>query len=79
MNEKNETLKGSVIEVLTEGYDRYGECYFGRSAADAPDIDGKIFFTSKERRLVPGMFVNVHITDIMDYDLIGDVVFEPAQ
>lgn len=79
MNEKNETLKGSVIEVLTEGYDRYGECYFGRSAADAPDIDGKIFFTSKERRLVPGMFVKVHITDIMDYDLIGDVVFEPAQ
>lgn len=79
MNEKNEELRGSIIEVMTEGYDRYGECYFGRSAADAPDIDGKIFFTSPERRLVPGMFVKVHITDIMDYDLIGDVVIEPAE
>ncbi|MCI7766551.1 MAG: 30S ribosomal protein S12 methylthiotransferase RimO [Oscillospiraceae bacterium] len=79
MNEKNHKLRDKVIEVVVEGFDRYGECYFGRSAADAPDIDGKIFFTSKKRRLVPGTFVNVHINEIMDYDLIGDVTDESAQ
>ena len=79
MTEKNHQLTDKTIEVVVEGYDRYGECYFGRSAADAPEIDGKIFFNSKNRRLVPGIFVNVHITDIMDYDLIGDVVDEPAE
>ena len=79
MTEKNHKLTDKTIEVVVEGYDRYGECYFGRSAADAPEIDGKIFFNSKNRRLVPGIFVNVHITDIMDYDLIGDVVDEPAE
>ena len=79
MTEKNHQLTDKTIEVVVEGYDRYGECYFGRSAADAPEIDGKIFFNSKKRRLVPGIFVNVHITDIMDYDLIGDVVDEPAE
>lgn len=79
MGGKNQLLRDKEIEVVVEGYDRYGECYFGRSAADAPDIDGKIFFTSKNRRLVPGIFVKVHINEIMDYDLIGDVVDEPAE
>jgi ribosomal protein S12 methylthiotransferase len=73
MSQNNEKLLGSTIEVCTEGYDRYGECYFGRSAMDAPDIDGKIFFTSPERKLVPGMFVKVKINDMLDYDLIGVV------
>ena len=77
MGAKNQLLRDTVIETLVEGYDRYGECYFGRSAADAPEIDGKIFFNSKKRKLVPGMFV--HINEVMDYDLIGDVVDESAQ
>ncbi len=79
MGRKNQLLRGALVETVVEGYDRYGECYFGRSAADAPDIDGKIFFTSKERRLVPGTFVKVRVNEIMDYDLIGDVEYEPAK
>ena len=79
MGAKNQLLRDTVIETLVEGYDRYGECYFGRSAADAPEIDGKIFFNSKKRKLVPGMFVHVHINEVMDYALIGDVVDESAQ
>lgn len=78
-NNKNNQLHDKVIEVVCEGYDRYGECYFGRSAMDAPDIDGKIFFTSPGRKLVPGIFVKVHVNEIMDYDLIGDVVDESAE
>lgn len=79
MGVKNHRLQDSVVEAVVEGYDRYGECYFGRTAADAPDIDGKIFIISKNRRLLPGMFVKVKVTEIMDYDLIGDVLDESSK
>ena len=49
MEEYNRKLTGTDLEVVVEGYDRYASSYFGRSAADAPDIDGKIFFTSKKK------------------------------
>lgn len=74
MAENNEKLTGRTFEVIVEGFDRYGECYFGRSAMDAPEIDGKIFFTSPDKKLEMGMYVNVRISDVMDYDLIGDVI-----
>lgn len=61
------------IEVVVEGWDRYGECYYGRSYAEAPEIDGKIFFQSSEPRTV-GEYVTVHINDTMDYDLLGEVI-----
>ena len=70
---KNKALVGETIEIVIEGFDRYGDCYFGRSAADAPEIDGKIFFTSAGKRQVPGKFVKVKITDMLDYDLIGEL------
>ena len=69
----NQNRLGKDIEVVVEGWDRYAECYFGRSAAEAPEIDGKIFFTSGEKRSV-GEFVTVHIEETMDYDLLGSVV-----
>lgn len=77
--EKNEALIGTVTEAVVEGFDRYGECYFGRTAADAPEIDGKVFFTSPDRRLAIGEFVKVSINETMDYDLIGDVTDESAK
>jgi len=44
--------------------------YYGRSQADAPEIDGKIFFLSEDKVRV-GEYVKVKIDDTMDYDLIG--------
>ncbi len=64
---------GSTITVLCEGYDRVAATHFGRSAADAPDIDGKVYFAAP-RRVAAGAFVQVHITEALDYDLIGEVV-----
>ena len=55
------------------GFDRFAECYFGRSVAEAPDIDGKIFFTS-EKPCKEGEFVTVRFTDILDFDMMGEVV-----
>ncbi len=72
-DELNQNYIGKTIEVVTEGFDRYAECYFGRSAMDAPEIDGKIFFSSPCPRAM-GEYVNVLIDDVMDYDLIGSVV-----
>ena len=60
------------MEAVVEGFDKYAECYFGRTRADAPDIDGKAFFSS-EKPLSVGQYVNIKITETLDYDLIGEV------
>lgn len=70
--EKLEKMQDKTVEAVIEGFDKYAEVYFGRTKADAPDIDGKIFIMS-EKSLRMGEYVNVHITDSMDYDLIGEV------
>ena len=68
--EKNREKIGSVIDVLCEDYDPVSEYYFGRSVADAPEIDGKVFFKS-EKRIAPGDFVQVKVRRVEDYDLCG--------
>ena len=72
VGEKNQEKIGRILEVLIEGYDDYIKCYFGRSAADAPEVDGKVFFLSP-RPLVIGDFVNVRINDVLEYDLLGEL------
>ena len=69
----NARQMGTIKEAVVEGFDKWAECYFGRTAADAPDIDGKVFFSS-ERQLQVGDYVNIRITDMLDYDLLGEVV-----
>ena len=72
--ELNEAQVGRTIQVLVEAYDRYAECWFGRSAGDAPDIDGKVFFTCPAgRRVRPGDMVPITVTGVMDWDLMGEL------
>lgn len=61
---------GSSLETLVEGFDEESGRYVGRTAADAPDIDGRVYFDS-ERECTPGEFVTVTIEDAEDYDLLG--------
>ena len=68
----NEAMVGKTVTVLVESFDRYAECWFGRTEGDAPDIDGKVFF-SATRPIQPGNMVEVNITDTMDWDLIGEM------
>ncbi|ADU22694.1 MULTISPECIES: 30S ribosomal protein S12 methylthiotransferase RimO [Ruminococcus] len=68
----NQAQLGKTVEIVCEGFDRYAECYFGRGAADAPDIDGKVFFTS-EKKVAVGQYVKVELFDTLDYDLLGTV------
>lgn len=74
MQENGENQIGKIIEVLTEGYDRYAECFFGRSYADSPDVDGKVFFTVSGKKPQYGQFVKVKIEDCMDCDLTGKMI-----
>lgn len=69
----NRSMVGKTIQVLCEGYDTVGEIHYGRSAADAPDIDGKVYFSS-DMRIATGSFVNVKIKKVLDYDLIGRAI-----
>ena len=71
--ENNEKKLGKTILVLCEGYDPISEAYYGRSSADAPDIDGKIYFTGK-KGILPGTFVDVMINEVIEYDLCGEVI-----
>ena len=72
MDAWNESRLGETLEVLCEGFDPEMGCYAGRSYADSPDVDGRVFFTAAG--LVPaGTFVNVRITGTSDGDLTGEI------
>ena len=72
-NECNEAFVGKTLRVLCEGYDPVAESFYGRSYADAYDIDGKIYFSSS-KNVHEGQFVNVLINEVLDYDLLGKTV-----
>lgn len=65
---------GEVATVLCEGFDDEQGLYYGRDYANAPDIDGRIYFNSSRKKVKPGQFVRVKIKDADPYDLYGSVV-----
>ncbi len=69
-----ESLVGSEVEVLVEGYDKLAECFFGRTYADAPEVDGCVFFTCNGEKPKTGDFVKVKITYYMGCDPVGERV-----
>ena len=69
----NESVLGSVREILCEGFDPQAQMFYGRSYAESPDIDGRVWFTAEEE--VPaGTFVSVRLTGTMDGELTGETV-----
>ena len=71
----NKKRVGKVIDVIYEGYDYVADACYGRSQADAPEIDGKVYFSCPERRRPrEGAIVKVKITETLDYDLTGELV-----
>lgn len=71
--EKTAERVGSRLTVLCEGYDKISEVYHGRSFADAPDVDGRVYFKSS-KHIPSGEFVEVQITEALDYDLVGEAI-----
>ena len=70
---RNRSMIGKVVNVLCEEFDPVSDVHFGRSEADAPEIDGKVYFRS-DTRIAPGSLVRVKVRDVLDYDLIGRIV-----
>ena len=75
MDEWNEAMQGEVLEILCDGWDSQAMCYAGRSYAESPEVDGKIYFTA-EKEIPAGTFVPVRITGVMDGELTGEAVEE---
>jgi len=71
--ELNREKIGTTVDVICEDYDSVAEVHFGRSAADAPEIDGKVYFRA-DTRIAPGTFVRVKVRKVIDYDLYGFLV-----
>ena len=66
--ELNEQRVGTACPVLVTGFE--DGFYTGRSAMEAPDSDGVIYFTA-ERELQEGEFVTVKLVRADTYDLYG--------
>ena len=75
MDEFAQKMIGTTVEVLVDGYDEEYEQYYGRTYADSPDIDGRVWLASDDDLSV-GSFVMVEIDGIIDGDLSGFVLEE---
>ena len=73
VDEYNESLVGKVVDVLCEGADPIIKLAFGRTYADAPEIDGKVFFTPRGSAK-PGDIKQVLINEVMEGDLFGKML-----
>lgn len=70
--DKMNSYIGKTYKVLIEDITPNKKHYVGRSYMDAPDVDGIIYVPNKEKDL-RGKFVNIKITAVNGYDLIGEV------
>ena len=75
MDDWCESFIGKTLEVLVDGYDEEVEQFYGRSYADSPDIDGRVWIATDEP-IREGDFVRVAIDGVMEGDLSGYLVEE---
>lgn len=70
---KLEEKIGNEYEVLIDGISQNGEFYIARSYMDIPDEDGVVFIKNNGKNK-PGDFIKCKITEVIDYDLIGEQI-----
>ena len=70
-----ESMMGKTLDVLVDGYDQEFEQYFGRTYADSPEIDGRVWIASDED-LSEGDMIKVCIDGVIEGDLSGYAVEE---
>ena len=65
-------MVGRRLRVLIDEQQKGAKgIYLGRSEYNAPEVDG-IVYVHSAKKLKPGDFVTVHITDALEYDLVGE-------
>ena len=72
MDEWSASMIGKTLEVLVDGYDEEAEQFYGRTYADSPDIDGRVWIASDEP-VQEGEFIMVTIDGCREGDLSGYV------
>ena len=70
MDDYNASMLGKTVEVLVDGFDEEQEQFYGRTYADSPDIDGRIWIAADEP-IREGQFVKVCIDGCAEGDLTG--------
>lgn len=70
MDEYNLSRIHEEMQVLCEGFEEDTGLYYGRTYADSVEVDGKVWFASKEP-CQAGDFVQVRIDDSLGADLSG--------
>ena len=75
MDDYNASMIGREMEILVDGFDEELEQFFGRTYADSPDIDGRVWIASDEP-LREGEFVKIIIDGCVDGDLSGYLIEE---
>ena len=75
MDDYNASMIGKELDILVDGYDEELEQFFGRTYADSPDIDGRVWIASEEP-IREGEFVKVKIDGCIEGDLSGYVIEE---
>lgn len=68
--EIQESKVGKTLKVIVDRED--SDYYVGRTEFDSPEVDPEVLI-EKTRRLVPGEFYNVTITEALPYELVGRV------
>lgn len=75
--EFNRSLVGRTLDVLYEDIDYDKNLFVGRAEFQAPDVDGRVYFSA--RNVLVGNYYKVKIVDCDDYDLYGEVADESTQ
>ena len=73
MDDYNASMIGKTLDVLVDGFDEELEQFFGRTFADSPEIDGRVWIATQEA-ISEGSFVKVLIDSVIDGDLSGCLV-----
>ena len=75
MDDYNAGMLGKSMDVLVDGYDEEFEQFYGRTYADSPDIDGRVWIATEEA-VSEGEFVKVCIDALVDGELAGYLLEE---
>ena len=75
MDDWCDSMMGKTLEVLVDGFDEEAEQFYGRSYADSPDIDGRVWIATEEP-IREGQFVTVTIDGCIEGDLSGYIAEE---
>lgn len=73
MDEKQQKLTGTQIDITVDYFDEDNLLYMGRSYMDAPEIDTNVIISSEEE-LTPGQTVKCKVLGFDDFDMVVEAL-----